>query len=53
MDTSISEALSSKKIIHFSDIDEHQDVIQSIHTQKKIVSSETEHGSVKDPLSIK
>ena len=45
-DISISEGLSSK----FSDINEHQDVGESIH--QKIVSNEIEYDSVEDPLSM-
>ena len=37
-------------MINFSNIDEHQDVAESIH--KKILSNETEYDSVKDPLSV-
>ena len=39
-DVSISEGLSSKEITDFSDIEEHEDVAESIH--KKIISNETE-----------
>ena len=49
-DISISESLSSKEMINFSVIDKHQDVTESIHT--KIISNETEYGSVEDPLSM-
>ena len=37
-------------MINFSNIDEHQDVAESIH--KKIISNETEYDSVEDPLSV-
>ena len=37
-------------MINFSGFDKHQDVGESIH--KKIISNETEYGSVEDPLSI-
>ena len=47
---SISEGLSSKEMINFSGINKHQDVAESIH--KKIISNETEYGSVEDPLSM-
>ena len=43
-DIFISEGLSSKKMIIFSGIDEHEDVTESIH--KKIISNKTEYGSV-------
>ena len=49
-DIPISEDFSSKEIINFSGTDEHQDVAESIH--KKIISSETEYGSVEDTLSM-
>ena len=49
-DISISESLSSKEMINFSVIDKHQDVTESIHT--KVISNETEYGSVEDPLSM-
>ena len=49
-DISISESLSSKEMINFSGIDKHQDVTESIHT--KVISNETEYGSVEDPLSM-
>ena len=35
-------------MINFSDIDEHQDVIESIHT--KVISNEVKYGSVEDPF---
>ena len=38
-DISISESLSSKEMINFSSIDQHQDVAESI--DKKIISNET------------
>ena len=41
---SISEGLSNKELIDFSDIDEHQDVSKNIH--KKIISNEIEYGLV-------
>ena len=37
-------------MINFSCIDEHQDVTESI--PQKIISNETEHDSVEDPLSM-
>ena len=37
-------------MIIFSGIDKHQDVTESIHT--KVISNETEYGSVEDPLSM-
>ena len=37
-------------MMNFSDIDEHQNVAESIH--KKIVSNETEYGSVENSLSM-
>ena len=43
-DISISEDLSSKEMINFSYIDEHQDVAEGIH--KKIISNETGYDSV-------
>ena len=46
----ISEGLSSKDMIDFLDIDEHEDVAECIH--KKIISNETEYGSAEDPLSM-
>ena len=49
-DFSISEGLSGKKMIKFSDIDEHRHVAESIH--KKIISNETEYDSVEDTLSM-
>ena len=49
-DISISEGLSSKEMINFSGIDKHQDATESIHT--KVISNETEYGSVEDPLSM-
>ena len=49
-DISISEDLSSKEMINFLCIDKHQDVTESIHT--KVISNETEYGSVEDPLSM-
>ena len=49
-DISISESLSSKEMINFSGIGKHQDVTESIHT--KVISNETEYGSVEDPLSM-
>ena len=48
-DISISEGVSSKKMINFSGTDEHQDFAESIH--KKNTSFETEYASVEDPLS--
>ena len=50
-DISISEGLSSKEMINVSGIDKHQDVVESIH--KKVISNETEYGSVEDPLSMR
>ena len=49
-DIFISEGLSSKKMIIFSGIDEHEDVTESIH--KKIISNKTEYGSVGNPSSM-
>ena len=49
-DLSISKDLSSKEMTHFSGIDEHEDVAESIH--KNIISNETEYDSVEDPLSV-
>ena len=49
-DISISKGLSSRKMINFSGIDKHQDVAESI--RKKIISNETEYGSVEDRLSM-
>ena len=37
-------------MMNFSDIDEHQNVAESIH--KKIVSNKTEYGSVENSLSM-
>ena len=37
-------------MIYFWGIDKHEDVAESIH--KKIVSNETEYGSVEHPLSM-
>ena len=37
-------------MINFSGNDKHQDVTESIRT--KIISNETEYGSVEDPLSM-
>ena len=37
-------------MINFSGIDKHQDVHKSIY--KKIISNETEQGSIEDPLSM-
>ena len=37
-------------MINFSGSDKHQDVTESIRT--KIISNETEYGSVEDPLSM-
>ena len=37
-------------MIHFSGIDKHQDVTESI--QKKNISNEAEYGSVEDPLNM-
>ena len=37
-------------MINFSGIDKHQDVTESIH--KKVISNETEYGSVEDHLSM-
>ena len=45
-DISILECLSSKEMINFSGIDEHQNFAKSIH--KKIISNETEYRSVED-----
>ena len=47
---SVSKGLSSKEMINFSSIDEHQDIAESIH--KKNISKEKEYGSVEDPLSM-
>ena len=47
---SIAECLTSNEMIYFWGIDKHQDVAESIH--KKIVSNETEYGSVEHPLSM-
>ena len=49
-DISISEGLLSKEMIIFSGVDKRQDVTESIHT--KVISNETEYGSVEDPLSM-
>ena len=49
-DISISEGLSGEEMINFSGIDKHQDATESIHT--KVISNETEYGSVEDPLSM-
>ena len=49
-DISISEGLSSKEVINFSHIDEHQDVAESIH--KKLISNQTEYNSGEDALSM-
>ena len=37
-------------MINFSGNDKHQDVTESIRT--KVISNETEYGSVEDPLSM-
>ena len=47
---SILEGFSSKEMISFLDIDKHQDVTESIPT--KVISNETEYGSVEGPLSM-
>ena len=47
---SISEGFSSKEMISFLGIDKHQDVTESIPT--KVISNETEYGSVEGPLSM-
>ena len=49
-DIPISEGLSCKEMINFPGIDKHQNVTESIHT--KVISNETEYGSVEDPLSM-
>ena len=49
-DISISEGLSSKEMRNFSGIDKHQDVNETIYA--KVISNETEYGSVEDPLSM-
>ena len=41
---------ASQEMIHFSGIDKHQDITESI--QKKNISNEAEYGSVEDPLSM-
>ena len=41
---------TSQEMTHFSGIDEHEDVAESIH--KNIISNETEYDSVEDPLSV-
>ena len=48
-DISISEGVSSKEMINFSDIDE-QDFVESI--LNKIISNETEYDSAEDTLSM-
>ena len=45
-----SEVLSSKKKINFPSIDEHEDVVDSIH--KKNISNKTVYGSIEDSLSM-
>ena len=45
------EGLSRKETINVSDIDEHEDVAQSIH--KIIISNETEYGSVDNQLNTR
>ena len=38
-------------MINFSDTDEHQDVVFPKYSQK-LISNETEYGSIKDPLRM-
>ena len=49
----ISKGLSSKEMISFSDIEENQDVDESIHKKQKKKSNQKEYDSVEDPLSMR
>ena len=49
-DFSVSEGLSSKEMINFSDTDEHEDAAESIF--KNFIWNKLEYCSVEDPLSM-
>ena len=47
---SFQKVSQANKMINFSDIDEHEDVVEII--RKRIISNETVYGSIEDSFSM-